>query len=53
MLLVVVVAALFIGQSNPPRDAAVVELGDAITVGGLAGIATLLSSAISTMMNTR
>jgi hypothetical protein len=52
-LTMVMLAALFIGQINPPGNAAVVELGDALTVGGLSGIASALSSAICTMMNTR
>lgn len=52
-LTMVMLAALFIGQINPPGNAAVVELSDALTVGGLSGIASALSSAICTMMNTR
>lgn len=52
-LTMVMLGALFIGQINPPGNAAVVELDDALTVGGLSGIASALSSAICTMMNTR
>lgn len=51
--IMVLLAALFIGQINPPGEAAVVEFGDAVTVGGLAGIAAALSAAISTIINER
>lgn len=49
----VMLAALFIGQINPPGNAAVVSLNQAVTVGGLAGIASAMASAICTMMNTK
>lgn len=52
-VLMIMLAALFIGQISPPGDAAVVQMEDAITVGGLAGIAAALSAAISTIINER